>query len=123
MATSQLLLAGTTTTGWWNATLDRRVELSDATGTVQGLDRDKFTWLAESNVTEVWALVQSTGELLVALDHAKMATIGVRTVPNGATDLLAVVLLALFELVADAFALKIIDFIDFLFRHQLLPLL
>lgn len=48
-----------------------------------------------------------------------MATIRVGALLNGTADVFAVMLLALFESVANTFALQIVDRIHFLCRHHL----
>jgi hypothetical protein len=63
--------------------------------------------------------VKSTGKFLVALDHAKVATFWVRTLPYRAAHVFAAMSLALFKLVADSLALQVVNFMYFFTSHKL----
>ena len=48
-----------------------------------------------------------------------MSPLWVRTVPfDGTANILTVMLLTLFHLVADTFAFKVVDFVDFFTSHK-----
>ena len=83
---------------------------------------DPFARLAVADMTEVGALMQSTGESLVASNHAKMSSLWVRVrslvVPHWTADLLAPVLSALLQLVADSLALEVPHLVYLLLGHE-----
>lgn len=118
MTTGQLFLARATTGRHWYTALDRWVKFSDSTRTKEGLRTDIFARWTESNVAEVSALVEATSQLLVALDHAEMATLGIASVAHWAAHLFTVVLLTLLQLVAHSFAFQVVDAIDLFSSHQ-----
>jgi hypothetical protein len=112
------LFARTLARGRWNATLDRWINFHGIASTPERLGRYIFARGTEPNVTKIWTLMQSTCQLLVALNHAKMATFGICTSTNWTADLFTMVLLAFFELIANSLALQIFDAIDLLFCHK-----
>ena len=106
MPTRQLFLARAFTGGRRDTAFDRWVKLCDTTWAPQWLDRHETARFAESNMAEVGTFVQSAGKLLIALNHAKVASIGIGTTfLDRAANLLALMLLALLELIANALAL------------------
>ena len=106
MSTSKLLLARSFAGGHWDAAFDRWVKLGDATWAPQWLDRHEIARFAESDMAEVGTLVQAARELLIALNHAKVASVGIgATFLDWAADLRALVLLTLLDLIANALAL------------------
>lgn len=120
MAALELLLAGAFARWLRHTALDRRVELCDAAWAEERVDRHDFARFAEADMAEVGALVEPTRELLIALDHAEMSTFGVGAASHRAANFLAVVLLTLLQLIADAFALQVVDRVDLFTRHHLL---
>ena len=56
-------------------------------------------------MAKIGALVQSTSQFLVALNHAQMATFGICTVSDWTARIFAVMLLAFLQLVTNALAL------------------
>ena len=71
-------------------------------------------------MAEFSALMKSTCEFLIANDHAEMFALGVGTLAsNRTTNFLAVMLLALFHLLANSLASQVVNSVDFLFSHHL----
>ena len=106
MSASQLLLARAFTGGHWDTAFDRWVKLCDTAWAPQWLDRHEIARFAEANMAEVGTFVQSAGKLLIALNHAKVASIGIgATFLDRAANLRALMLLTLLDLIANALAL------------------
>jgi hypothetical protein len=70
-------------------------------------------------MAEIWAIVKSTAELLTALDHAKVFSFWIRTVPDGTAHFFAAMSLTLFDHVADSLALQVVDLVYFFCSHEL----
>ena len=71
-------------------------------------------------MAEVGTFVQAARELLIALNHAKVASVGIgATFLDWAADLRALVLLTLLDLIANTLALYIVNRIHLLLRHHL----
>ena len=71
-------------------------------------------------MAEVGTFVQAARELLIALNHTKVASVGIgATFLDWAADLRALVLLTLLDLIANTLALYIVNRIHLLLRHHL----
>ena len=70
-------------------------------------------------MAEIRAIVKSTAELLSALDHAKVFSFRIRTVPDGTANFFATMSLTLFDHVADSLALQVVDLVNFFCCHVL----
>lgn len=120
MSTSELFLARPLAGRHWNSTLNGRVEFGDTARAEERLGRYILAGFAESNVTEICTLMKTTSEFFVALGHAEMTTIRVRSVClNRTANVLALMLLALFQLVANSLALQVVDLIHLFTCHHL----
>ena len=105
MSTSKLLQAQAFTGQRWNTTFDRWVKFCDKAWTPQWLDRHKTARFTEADMEEVGTFVQLAGQLLIALNHPKMTSLGIGlTFLDWAANLCTLVLLVLLELVANTLA-------------------
>lgn len=122
VSTSELFLARSFA-GWhWDSTLNGWLEFSNPARAEERLGRHVLARLAETNVAKICTLMEPTAELLVALGHAEMTTFRVWAVSlDRAAHFLALVLLALFQLVADPLALQVVNLIDLFSCHHLGP--
>lgn len=108
MATGKLLLAGAST-GWRrHSTLDGRIYLGNVAGAVDWLDADPSARFAIADVTKVGAVVFSARQKLITNNLAPVLALRV-TRPSGlgidwTTYFLALVLLAIFHLIAHSLA-------------------
>jgi len=112
MAALKLLLARPTAARVRNPTLDRWIQLGDATRAKDGLSGDPFARLAITKVAEIRAFVFSARKHFLALNDTEMFAKRV-TGPSAklflywTADLLASVLVARLKLLADNLAFKL----------------
>ena len=63
--------------------------------------------------------MKSTRQFLIALDHAKVATFWIRTIPNRTAHFFAAMSLTLFDHVAYSLALQVVNLVYFFCSHEL----
>ena len=119
MATIKFLLAGSFARGWWNSTLDWWFKFSYSTRTPKWLCRHVAARLTVTNMAEIRAIMNSTAKFLATLNHAKMFSFWVRTMPYRTANFLAAMSLTLFNHVAHSLALQVVNLVYFLCSHKL----
>ena len=121
MTARKLFLARAFARWWLDATFNRWVKLCDSTRAIKRLSRHDFARWTEADMTEFGAVVLLTLKLLVALNHAEVKSIWIRAlVLDRAANIIALMLLAFFELVTDFLALKILDLVYLFACHPFL---
>ena len=119
MPTFELLFAGSFARRRRDSALNWWVEFCYSTRTVERLCRHVAARLAVTNMAEIWAIMKSTAKFLTALNHAKMFSFWIRTMPNRTAHFFAAMSLALFNHVADSLTLQIVNLVYFFYSHVL----
>lgn len=126
VTTLKLLLTGPFTIRLWLPALYRRVYLGDIAWAEQRLVRNPPTRLAEAQVTEIRALMASTGELLVAGLDAQVLPSGVIATTltlHWTTNFGALMFITRLELVANSITPEVVGLRDLLWAGKKSPLL
>jgi len=122
MTTLELLRARLAAGRWLHTALDRRICLFSSTSAVERLIRDPLARLAEADMAEVSALVDTAREHLLAGDHAEVSALRIASWPKGAldraADILASVLATALHLTALALALDLLVLVDLFLSHE-----